>query len=277
MGDEFDVLVEDIRKKGLILPIILYDGMIIDGKNRYRACLKVNVGPMFMDYKGSLSPIDLVTSLNDIRRHSSPAKKAETARRIMEFLRDEDEDAKLEEALKDEDEATKEKVKFVREKKKILNAAGMAGTSSETMKQSIVIGEVAQKHPEIAKQWEEAKKGKRSVSSVYKEAIKKQKELEERSSELKQEEEESKDKRPILVQVNEKLRADIKDVREEVKEWKAKYHNLKAAYESLEQKHKSLKNQLKNVFESVGLDVVPAKKESAFPKPKELREAGLKY
>lgn len=231
---------------------------------------------MFMDYKGSLSPIDLVTSLNDIRRHSSPAKKAETAKRIMEFLRDENEDAKLEEALKDEDEATKEKVKLVREKKKIINAAEMAGTSSETMKQSIIIGEIAQDHPEIAKYWEEAKKGKRSVSSVYKAAVKMQKEQEE-SPQLKLGEEESKDTRPILVQVNEKLRAEIKDVRNEVMEWRDKYHNLKVIYENLEKKYNNLRNAMKTAFESVGMADGRSKKENPFSDTKQLREAELKY
>ena len=36
-GDEFDNLVEDIRKHGILDPIMLYQGMILDGRNRYRA------------------------------------------------------------------------------------------------------------------------------------------------------------------------------------------------------------------------------------------------
>ena len=119
-GEEFDALVEDIKKKGLILPIILIDGMIIDGKNRYRACLKANMGPVFMDYKGRLSAIDLIVSLNMIRRMDSPAKKTEIAVRIMKFLEDKEEDARIEEALKDQDELAARKIRFVRDKKKIM-------------------------------------------------------------------------------------------------------------------------------------------------------------
>ena len=272
-GEEFDALVADIKKKGLILPIILINGVLIDGKNRYRACLKLNIAPVFMTYRGSLSPIDLVTSLNAIRRHSNPAKKAEIAIKIMNFLEDKDEDKKIEEALKGEDKAISDKVRFVRRKKKITAAAEIAGTTSEKMEQRFFIEEMAKEDSEIADDWEKAKKGKKSVSSVYRKAIKKQKLDENNESES----EISNPEKPILAQVNEKLRTEIGEIRDEVIEWKDKYHTLKTIYENLEQKYNNLRNVMKTAFESAGIADGGSKKESPFPDIKQLREAGLKY
>ena len=45
---EFDRLVRSIRRLGLFDPITLAaDGRIIDGKERYRACLEAGVEPRF--------------------------------------------------------------------------------------------------------------------------------------------------------------------------------------------------------------------------------------
>jgi len=78
-GDEFDALVADIKARGLIERIIVYDGAILDGRNRYRACLEAGVEPTIQRYeKGGLElqdPVAWVISRSLRRRHLTPEDK----------------------------------------------------------------------------------------------------------------------------------------------------------------------------------------------------------
>jgi site-specific DNA-methyltransferase (adenine-specific) len=69
--DEYAALVEDIRAHGLIDPIWLYEGQIIDGRHRYRACLECGVAPLFRDWHGQGSLVQFVVSVNLRRRQLS--------------------------------------------------------------------------------------------------------------------------------------------------------------------------------------------------------------
>src|SRR5207302_3191577 len=69
-GAEFDALVADIKANGLRFKIILHEGMILDGRNRYRAMLAAGHTPIaghFSKYKPILpgdTPLSYVVTAN---------------------------------------------------------------------------------------------------------------------------------------------------------------------------------------------------------------------
>ena len=75
---DFDGLVDDIRLHGQREPVALLDGQILDGRNRYRACLLAGVEcrtvPVAPD-----DPVAYVLSLNQHRRHLTPTQLAVVA------------------------------------------------------------------------------------------------------------------------------------------------------------------------------------------------------
>ncbi len=77
-GPEFGELVADIGEHGLLQPIILHEGKILDGRNRYRACQHVGVEPRFEEWSGE-SPTAYVLSLNLHRRHLTDGQRAAIA------------------------------------------------------------------------------------------------------------------------------------------------------------------------------------------------------
>lgn len=83
-GEDYADLVEDIRANGLIHAITLYQGQILDGRNRYRACRDAGVEPRFEEYTGD-DPEGFVESKNDHRRHS--AQEIQMARRQKRIAR----------------------------------------------------------------------------------------------------------------------------------------------------------------------------------------------
>jgi len=73
--DELQRLAEDIKAKGQLLPITSYEGKILDGRNRYRACEIAGIEPKVDEYTGD-DPLSLIASLNDHRRHDTENERA---------------------------------------------------------------------------------------------------------------------------------------------------------------------------------------------------------
>ena len=49
---ELEALAADIAENGLRHPIVRYQGVVLDGRNRLVACEKADVKPTFEDYEG---------------------------------------------------------------------------------------------------------------------------------------------------------------------------------------------------------------------------------
>lgn len=79
--DDINRLAEDIVQNGLLEPIVLYEGKILDGRHRYEACARCGVPPRFVDYDGS-DPIQFVLSHNIARRHLTPSQLSMIAARV---------------------------------------------------------------------------------------------------------------------------------------------------------------------------------------------------
>ena len=80
-GQPLADLTEDIRQHGLREPIWLYEGRILDGRNRYRACQAAGIEPVFADYQDD-DPVGFVVSLNLHRRHLNEPQREMAAGRI---------------------------------------------------------------------------------------------------------------------------------------------------------------------------------------------------
>jgi ParB-like chromosome segregation protein Spo0J len=89
IGAEFDKLIEDIRVNGLDQPIWLYQGKVLDGRNRYRACRALGIQPPTREFDGSWSPLTFVLTKNLHRRHLSPSQLALVAAKIKPLFEDE--------------------------------------------------------------------------------------------------------------------------------------------------------------------------------------------
>lgn len=91
MGDaELAELADDIRKNGLMEPVVLCDDMVLDGRNRLRACAIAGVSPHFETHDGdAISPVIYVLSKNLHRRHLTTSQRAAIGAEALDLFREE--------------------------------------------------------------------------------------------------------------------------------------------------------------------------------------------
>jgi N6-adenosine-specific RNA methylase IME4 len=82
-GEEFDALVDDIKANGLREAVTIYQDKILDGRNRYRACLKAKAECRYEQFAGDdKAALAFVISKNLHRRHLSESQRAMVAARL---------------------------------------------------------------------------------------------------------------------------------------------------------------------------------------------------
>lgn len=82
-GEDYAALVADVKARGLREAITIFDGLILDGRNRARACEDAQVPPRYEPWAGKASEaLGYVLSKNLARRHLNDGQRAHIAARL---------------------------------------------------------------------------------------------------------------------------------------------------------------------------------------------------
>lgn len=82
---EFAELCEDIEQNGQREPVTLFEGKILDGRNRYNACRELGLEVWAKEWDHVGSPLAFVISHNLRRRHLDESQRALVASRIASY------------------------------------------------------------------------------------------------------------------------------------------------------------------------------------------------
>lgn len=74
--NDFSDLCADMKANGQRVPIVIYEGMVLDGWHRYRACVAAGIEPMTEPFPEGHDPRAFVKSLNGHRRHQTASQRA---------------------------------------------------------------------------------------------------------------------------------------------------------------------------------------------------------
>lgn len=81
---EFAELVADVKARGLLRPVVLYEGQVLDGRHRYWACLTAGIAPRFTTYTDD-DPVGLVRALNVLRRNLTASQRATAHAKLAKY------------------------------------------------------------------------------------------------------------------------------------------------------------------------------------------------
>lgn len=79
--DDLDDLIADIKTNGLLQPLIVKAGELVDGRNRREACRRAGVEPRVEELNGT-DPIAYILAVNVNRRHLTKGQRAMAVARL---------------------------------------------------------------------------------------------------------------------------------------------------------------------------------------------------
>ena len=85
-GKEYKQLKRSIEAEGQQIPVIMYKGKLLDGRNRRQACRELGIPIKAVEWSGTGNLEDLIISLNLHRRHMTASQRAALAVKLLPAL-----------------------------------------------------------------------------------------------------------------------------------------------------------------------------------------------
>ncbi len=85
-GKEFENIKKSIMESGQQVPVIMHNGVLLDGRNRWRACLELGITVTAVGWNGSGNQDELIITLNLHRRHMTASQRAALAVKLLPAL-----------------------------------------------------------------------------------------------------------------------------------------------------------------------------------------------
>ncbi len=82
--EELESLRADIEKNGVIEKVTMYEGKVLDGRNRVLACMMLGIEPPTVEFNGD-DPVMFVMAKNLHRRHLTDSQRAMIAAKVADM------------------------------------------------------------------------------------------------------------------------------------------------------------------------------------------------
>lgn len=85
-GKEFELLKRSIEAEGQQIPVIMYKGKLLDGRNRWQACRELGIAVKAVEWHGPGTAEEMILAINLRRRHLTTGQKAAIAVKLLPFI-----------------------------------------------------------------------------------------------------------------------------------------------------------------------------------------------